>query len=429
MNPSVPLPRRPLPLPNFFSLSTVAAALAAVNSLAAIGPTDWPAWRGPTRDGIAAPGQTPPVRWSEAENIVWRTPVPGRGHSSPTVVGDRIYLATADVEKQTQRVLCFERATGRPVWDTVVHQGNLDRGGHANTSQASASVACDGERLYINFLNGKAVHSTALDLDGKILWTQKVGDFVTHQGFAASPVLHESLVLVSADNKGGGTIAGLDRRTGRVVWSQSRPKIPNYTSPSVLQVAGRTQMVVAGCNLVSSFNPLDGTKLWEIAGSTEECVVTAVTDGERIFVGGGYPKNHTMAVLGDGSGKVAWQNTARVYVPSMIVDGGYVYAVMDAGLAVCWKSDTGEEKWKERLGGDFYASPVRVGNRMYATNQRGVTFVFEATPERFQLLSQNTLGNEAFASPSICGNRVYLRAAQTGDERREFLFCIGANAN
>ena len=136
-----------------------------------------------------------------------------------------------------------------------------------------------------------------------------------------------------------------------------------------------------------------------------------------------------MAVLGDGSGKVAWQNTARVYVPSMIADGGYVYAVMDAGLAVCWKSDTGEEKWKERLGGDFFASPVRVGNRMYATNQRGVTFVFEATPERFQLLSQNTLGNEAFASPSICGSRVYLRAAQTGDDRREFLYCIGANAN
>ncbi len=390
---------------------------------------NWPAWRGPTRDGIAAAGQTPPIRWSESDNIVWRASIPGRGHSSPTVVGNRIYLATADQEKQTQRVLSFDRNSGRLVWDTVVHQGSLDTAGHRNTSQASSTVAYDGERLYINFLNGKAIHTSALDLQGRVLWQQTVGDFVTHQGFASSPVIHESVVLVTADHKGGGRLVGLDRRSGKVLWQHSRPKIANYTSPSIVRAAGRTQMVVAGCNLLSSFDPVTGAKLWEMEGSTEECVVTAVTDGERVFVSGGYPKNHTVAVQADGSGKVVWQNTARVYVPSMIVQEGYLYAVTDAGMAVCWKSDTGEERWKERLGGEFYSSPVRVGQRIYVTNLGGTTSVFEATPNRFKLIAQNQLGNEVYASPAICGNRIYMRVAKTGEGRQEFLYCIGSPSN
>jgi outer membrane protein assembly factor BamB len=132
-----------------------------------------------------------------------------------------------------------------------------------------------------------------------------------------------------------------------------------------------------------------------------------------------------VALNADGSGTVAWSNTARVYVPSMIVKEGHLYAVMDAGLAVCWKSDTGEELWKERLGGDFFASPVMVGDRMYATSVRGVTSVFEATPGRFRLLAQNQLGDETYASPSICGDRVYLRTAHTGNGRAEYVYCIG----
>lgn len=410
------------------ALCLTTAWLAAPGSHGASATADWPAWRGPTRDGIAAKSAAlPPVKWSATENIVWKAPLPGRGHGSPTVVGQRIYLATADTEQQNQRVLCFDRTDGHTVWDTVVHRGGLDQAGHRNTSQASSTVAFDGDRLFIHFLNNKAIHTTALDLDGRILWQQTVGDFVTHQGFASSPVVHGSVVLATADHKGGGTIAGLDRATGSILWKQSRPKIANYTSPSVLQLAGKTQMVVAGCNLVSSFNPVSGEKLWEIAGSTEECVVTAVTDGTRVFVSGGYPKNHTMAVMGDGSGTIAWQNNARVYVPSMIVEDGHVYAVLDAGMAVCWKSDTGEERWKERLGGDFYASPVRIGQRMYAINQAAVLSVYEATPERFQLLAQNKLEDEAFASPAICGGRLYLRVAKTGETRQEFLYCIGSD--
>lgn len=393
---------------------------------AAIAATDWPAWRGPTRDGLAAPGQSPPIQWSETENVLWKVPLPGRGHSSPTVVGERIYLATADPVTKSQSVLCLDRKSGKLLWQSEVHAANAESGKHGNSSAASSTVACDGERLFINFLNAGAVHTSALDLTGKVLWQRKVCDFVAHQGFASSPVLHAALVLVAADHRGGGVIAALDQKTGAPVWSEARPKLPNYTTPAIVQAGGRTQMVLAGCNLLTSLDPLTGKKLWEVAGSTEECVVTMVTDGVRVFAGGGYPKNHTVAVLADGSGTVAWQNTARVYVPSMIVQAGHLYAVMDAGVAACWKSDTGEELWKERLGGDFFASPVRVDDRIYASNVSGKTFVFTATPKGFQILAQNQLGEEAYASPVICGSRVYLRVATKGTARQEFLYCIGS---
>jgi outer membrane protein assembly factor BamB len=395
---------------------------------AALAPTDWPAWRGPTRDGLAAPGQSPLIQWSETENVLWKAPLPGRGHSSPTVVGERIYLATADPVKKSQSVLCLDRKSGKLLWQSEVHAANAESGKHGNSSAASSTVACDGERLFINFLNAGAVHTSALDLTGKVLWQRKVCDFVAHQGFASSPVLHAALVLVAADHRGGGVVAALDQKTGAPVWSESRPKLPNYTTPAIVQAGGRTQMVLAGCNLLTSLDPLTGKKLWEVAGSTEECVVTMVTDGVRVFAGGGYPKNHTVAVLADGSGTVAWQNTARVYVPSMIVQAGHLYAVMDAGVAACWKSDTGEELWKERLGGDFFASPVRVGDRIYASNLSGKTFVFTATPKSFQLLGQNQLGEEAYASPVICDSRIYLRVATKGAARQEFLYCIGTPA-
>src|SRR5205085_1319078 len=207
-------------------LWTIAPARSA--SAATLTPdpaADWPEWRGPTKDGIAASGQAPPVEWSETNNVLWKAPIPGHGHGSPTVVGDRLYLATADRAKPNQSVLCIERATGKLLWQTEVHGGQPDAGKHSNSSAASSTVACDGRRLFINFLNQGAVHTCALDLDGKVLWQRKLCDYVTHQGFGSSPVLYESLVLVSADHRSGGVIAGLDRTTGRVAWSVTRPKI------------------------------------------------------------------------------------------------------------------------------------------------------------------------------------------------------------
>jgi outer membrane protein assembly factor BamB len=423
-------PPRPLPYALLFALCCQTLSLGAQPAAPPHGQraataSDWPAWRGPSADGQAAEGQSVPVRWSETENIVWRAEIRGRGHSSPTVVGAHIYLATADLEKEEQLVVCYERATGKLAWETIVHKGDIDMGGHRNGSQASSTVAWDGERLYINFLNNRAVHTSALDTNGKLLWQTRVSDFQIHQGFGSSPVVYQSVVLVTADHRGGGKISGLNKQTGQILWQQERPKVANYASASVLHVAGKTQAILAGCNLVAGYDPLSGRKLWELEGSTEETVVTAVTDGARVFVGGGYPKNHTLAVEADGSGKIAWQNATRVYVPSMLVKDGHLYAVLDSGQAVCWQSDTGEELWREKVDRDFYGSPVMLGTRIYATNQHGITSVFEATPKQFKLLAQNALGDECFSSPSICGDRIYLRSAKKGDRRQEYLWSIG----
>ncbi|MBC8289749.1 MAG: PQQ-binding-like beta-propeller repeat protein [Planctomycetes bacterium] len=388
---------------------------------------DWPWWRGPNRNGIADANQSPPMQWGEKKNILWETLVPGRGHGSPIVVGNRVYLTTADEQAQVQSVLCFEHDTGKVVWKTDVHKGGLTKKGNKRSSQASSAVACDGRRIFANFLNKDSIVTTALDLSGNQIWQQKIADYTVHQGYGSSPTVHGMHVFVTADNKGGnGVVACLNRLDGRINWKNTRPKTPNYSSPIIFKIGGQEQLLLTGCNLVSSFDPGSGRKLWEIPGATTECVTSTVTDGTHIYTSGGYPKNHVAAVKADGSGKVVWENKTRVYVPSMVVSKGYLYAVADAGIAYCWKSDTGEEMWKQRLGGTFNASPVVVGDRIFATNEAGTTFIFTASPDGFEKLGENSLGDAIFATPTYCHDRIFMRAVKSGSEgRQEVLYCIG----
>jgi outer membrane protein assembly factor BamB len=387
---------------------------------------DWPWWRGPDRDGVADGRQEPPLTWSATENVVWKSPVPGRGHGSPIVVGDQVFLTAADHERQTQLVLCYDRRSGKLLWRTEVHRGGFTTAGNAKSSLASSTPACDGQRVFVNFLHDGAVWTTALSRTGERLWQTKVGDFVVHQGFGSSPALYGPLVLVSADHKGGGVLPALERTSGKVVWQHERPKLANYTSPIILRADGRDQLVLTGCDLVSGFEPLTGKKLWEVRGATTECVTSVVTDGKLVFTSGGYPRNHVSAVRADGSGMVVWENKERVYVPSMLVRGGHLYAVTDGGFAVCWKCDSGQEVWRGRLDGTFSASPVLVGERIYAVNEAGHGFVFRATPAKFDLVAENHLGDEVLATPTFCGGRVYLRVAVHKDgQRQEMLYCVG----
>jgi outer membrane protein assembly factor BamB len=387
---------------------------------------DWPWWRGPLRNGTAQADPKIPTKWSATENVVWKKPVPGRGQSSPILSGAHLYLTTSDEKTGSQSVLCYDRKTGESIWAVEVHKSGAMRK-NDKASAAGASVATDGERVYVNFANSGAVYTTALARDdGKQLWQTNLGDYAIHQGYASSPALYQSLVIVSADSKGDGSVAGLDRKSGQIVWKQSRPKVPNYSSPVLLRIEGRDQAILTGCDLVSSYDPLTGKVLWETAGATTECVTSTVTDGKHVFTSGGYPKNHLSAVVADGSGKLAWETKDRVYVPSFVIRDGYLYGVLDAGVAACWKSDTGKEGWKQRLGGTFSASTVLVGDKVYATNEAGETFIFAADPAKFTEVAKNKLGNEAFATPTIAGGRIYHRVAdQVEGKRQEMLYCLG----
>ena len=395
-----------------------------VNDQLTVHPADWPWWRGPARNGIANPDQEPPLRWSETESVAWKSPVPGRGHGSPIVVGPHVYLATADEQRGSQSVLCYDRKSGKLLWQTEIHaSGALWK--NQKASGASTTLACDGERLFVSFPNSNAVFTTALSRDGKQLWQTKITDYVEHQGFGSSPALYQSLVIVAADNKGGGAIAALQRATGKVVWKHERPKTPNYPSPVLLHIAGRDQLLLTGCDLISSFDPLTGATIWEIPGATTECVTSTVTDGRHIYTSGGYPRNHMSAIAADGSGTIVWENGDRIYVPSMLCRDGYLYGVLDAGVAACWKSDTGKEVWKARLEGNFSSSPVLVGDLIYATNETGTTFIYRASPDKFERVGINKLGDEVLSTPAICGSRIYTRVAQFVDGRRqEMLYCL-----
>lgn len=390
-----------------------------------VGAGDWPWWRGPQRNGAANPDQQPPTEWSATQNVAWKSPVPGRGDSSPTVFGKHVFLATADEQQETQSVLCYDRQSGKPLWETVVHRGGLMRKNEKSTA-ASSTVACDGESVFINFANSSAVYVTALSVAGQQQWQTKIADYRIHQGYGASPAIYQSLVIAAADSHAGGSLTALDRKTGVIAWKHDRPKEPNYTSPIILNVAGRDQLFLTGCNLFSSFDPRTGAPLWEVPGATTECVTSTVTDGERVFCSGGYPKNHLAAVLADGSGKLAWETKDRVYVPSLLARNGHLFGVLDAGVAVCWKSDTGDEAWKKRLGGEFSASPVLVNDTIYATSENGETFVFRADPAKFEQIAVNKLGDHAMASPSICGGRIYMRVTEEVDgKQQEMLYCLG----
>lgn len=387
--------------------------------------TDWPWWRGPNRNGIASADQTPPLKWGETENVVWKSPIPGKGYGSPVVVGERIYLATAEIEEQVQSVLCYDNSSGKLLWKCPVHEGGLKIEGNNKASLASATVACDGERLLINFLNSGSIYTSAVSLEGELLWQTEISPYVVHQGYGSSPAIYDDLVIVTADNKGGGAIAGLNRVTGKIVWKKKRPDTPNYPSPIIYQIDGKDQVFLTGCNLVTSFDPLSGEKNWEIEGATTECVTSTVTDGVHIFTSGGYPKNHVAAVKADGSG-VVWEKSVRTYVPSMIVQEGHLFAVTDRGVAMCWESATGKEIWKGRLRGTFSSSPVLVGDHFYVTNEEGKTFIFSANTEKFELIGENQLGDHVFATPTFCNSHIYMRLAKLNEEsRQEYLYKLG----
>ncbi|MFM7519484.1 MAG: PQQ-binding-like beta-propeller repeat protein [Planctomycetota bacterium] len=407
------------------ALLPAALATADAPRLPGIGADDWPWWRGPTHDGVAATGQEIPTTWSADRGIAWMAEIPGRGNGSPTVIGDAVYVATCDEATGSQSVIAYDRATGATRWQRQVHAAGAMRK-HERSTGASGTVSGDGERLFIAFPNDGAVVVNCLSRGGDVVWRHRLCDYLIHQGYGASPLVHGDTVIVVADHKGGGAVAALDRATGTVRWRRDRPPAPNYSSPIVHRLFGRDQLVLIGCDAVTSHDPATGAVFWERPGATTECVTTPVTDGTRIYTSGGYPRNHVAAIRADGSATLDWENGERVYVPSLLVRDGYLYGILDAGIAACWDAATGKERWKQRLGGNASASPVLVGDTILATDESGTTRLFKAAPERFEAVGENTLGDECFASPAVCGGRIYLRVAFHGaDGRREKLVCIG----
>jgi outer membrane protein assembly factor BamB len=388
-------------------------------------PADWPWWRGPAWDGKSRDRRAI-TTWGPTKNVVWKANVPGRGHSSPVVCGGRVFLTTADEAAQKQFILAFDRKTGRPLWSTLAHEGGFLRLNPKN-SQASATPACDGTRVYSAFVNRGGLHVTATDLDGKILWQKKAGAFESEHGYGSSPVLYGPLVIVNGDSLRGCFVAALEARSGKVVWKADRKttgRHGSYATPLVARLAGRPQLILTGMGEVSSYDPDTGKLLWACAGPAEVTACTPACDDTVVFATGGFPEKHIVAVRADGAGDVTkshllWDSTKGVsYVPSPVYHAGRLYVVNDGGVATCFEAKTGRPVWQGRLPAGFSASPVLVGDLLYAASESGNTFVLRAGP-RFEVVAESSLGEGIMATPAVCGGQVFLRTAG-------HLYCLGS---
>jgi outer membrane protein assembly factor BamB len=381
---------------------------------------DWPWWRGPSRDNHSSDA-TCPTEWSERNNIVWKTAIPGRGHSSPIVSGQRVFVTSADENVERQFVVALDRGNGSMLWEKTLHDKNFPAK-HADNSHASSTPATDGTRLFVVFANNQAIHVTALDFTGQILWQKEAGPHGGggSHGYGSSPALWGPYVFVNDDTPAGGWIAALNRETGDIGWRMTRRTgMGSYGSPNIWEPDGKPMVVLVGNGGVSAYAPRDGHILWEQTGLGEASGNTATTSPNLVFASSGYPRRNLIALRGDGT--VAWKKENKdefPYPPSMLWNDKHLFIVSDSGMATCYQADTGELKWKERLKGGYYSSPLLVGGEIYACGRNGETEIFKASPNGFVETAHNKLDDGINASPAACGGQLFIRT-------EKHLYCIG----
>jgi len=404
---------------------------------------NWPGWRGPRGDGSSLDTNVP-VSWdvSTGENVCWQIDVPGKGHSSPIVWDNRVFL-TSCLESSKQRVLlCLDRESGSILWTRAVFDGPLETV-HSRNSRASGTPATDGESIFVAFMrtDGEKIPApnvgsprditrgemvvAAYDLDGNQKWLAERGDFISAHGFCTCPVIYGDLLIVNGDHDGNSYVAALDKQTGEQRWRLERKHgVRSYVTPIIREIDGRTQMVFSGSQRIISLDPGDGSLHWSIEGPTEQFVASMVYDGRLFYMTCGFPDYFVMGVRPDGSGdvtssSVAWKSTsARCYVPSPVVLGGYLVVADDRGTANCFDAATGERHWQGRFGKGFSASLVHSGGLVYLIAQDGETTVLRPGVEP-DVVARSSVGEYVSASPAISDGRLFIRG-------EESLFCLSS---
>jgi len=403
----------------------LAISLLSPASTSPVAAENWPAWRGPHGDGTCIETQAP-TEWSATQNVVWKTAVPGLGHSSPIVWGDRVFTATAFPEREERALVCFDRGTGKLLWSRTVLNAPLEHKNGEN-SFASCTPATDGERVYVAFLEVKQIAMAAFDFNGKPLWLVRPGEFQNDHGFSSSPVLYDDKVILSAQGKQGNFLVALSRVDGHTVWKNALENPSNsFGQPLVRSLAGRPQLVLCGDKAVTSFDPRSGDRLWFAENASTDFVITPVYNEQAglLLSSSSWPKKELQAIKPDGSGnvtetKIVWKSMAGApYVPSPIAVGRFFLTVVDGGNEIhCIEAATGQSLWREPLG-HTHASPVTVGGLVYFLNDAGVTHVIKPG-EKFERIAANDLGEKCFASPAVSGGQIFVRGATN-------LYCIGA---
>jgi len=377
----------------------------------------WPGWRGPRGDGTCVEKDVP-TNWDPA-GALWKVELPGQGHASAIVWGERVCTATALPATKERVLLCLDRVSGKILWQQTVVQGPLEKINKEN-SYASGTPATDGERVYATFRVGDDIVVAAHDLaGGKQLWLVRPGTHTGEWGFSNEPVLYKDKVIVDGDGKGDSFLIALSRTDGKTLWRVNRTnKGISYSAPLIRELAGRTQLIQCGDRCVASFDPDTGAQLWTVDGPSQEFVATPVYSERAglVFVSSSWPKQILLAIRPDGRGDVTethvvWRNDKGApYVPSMIVAGDYLLTINNRGVAFCYEAATGNVLWQEKLG-RHHASPVLVDGLVFFINDDGQINVVKPGPQ-FERVAQYELGESCYASPAISDGQVFLRGFQ-----------------
>lgn len=388
----------------------------------------WSDFRGPNGNGVVVADAQIPLEWSRTKNVDWRCELPGNGWSCPVVGNGRIYLTTAiakGAETSEKRkdieyalaLLVVDAATGELLKSFPIMEQTADRspGVHSKNSHASPTPILKNDRIFVHF----GYQGTAcLDLDGKTQWINRDLYFTPTHGNGGTPILVGKNLIFTCDGDNEPKIVALNADTGDIAWQTPRPvkakKTFSFCTPTAIEVDGKIQVIAPGSDCVLALDPTTGETIWDVRYDGYSVVPKPVYDGKLVFVSTSFDNSKLLAIRPTGRGivtdtHVEWQLDRNISkTPSMIVHDGLVYCVSDDGIAICVDAESGEVVYRNRLGGNFSASPLLSGDRLYFTNEAGMTTVVRAGRE-FEVLSENDLGERTLASFAVVDSSLLIR--------------------
>jgi outer membrane protein assembly factor BamB len=403
------------------------ATLTILNTLllasASLANDDWPQFRGPTQQGHSDSTGVP-LEWSESQGVVFKTPIPGEGWSSPVVLGEQVWMTTATQGGRSLRAVCVDRNTGKIVHDVEVFSlSKLDPKNEFN-SYASPTPVLETGRVYVSFGN---YGNACLDAKtGRPIWKSTELKLDHKEGPGSSPVLYKNLFILHCDGTDVQYVAALDKETGRLAWKTPRrtdfgnkpPDIRKaYDVPLIVTEGGRDRMISVSAYRVFCYDPADGREIWSFAIPGFSVVPRPVYGDGVVYVCTGYMQSELWAVKVGADEKVTdasvlWKTKQGVpFKPSILLAGPRLYMVSDNGIARCLDAKNGEQVWQKRLEGKYTASPVCAEGRVYFFSEEGLTTVIAADAEAKQpnVLAENELDGRFMASPAIAGKSMFLR--------------------
>jgi outer membrane protein assembly factor BamB len=388
---------------------------------------NWPQFRGPNSQGRSSETGVALV-WSATENVAWKTPLPGQSWSSPIVWQDTVFVTTATDEGRSCRVLALDRKKGKIHWDREVFQQSLLGRKEGRNTFATPTPATDGERVYACFFDGSFA---ALDFGSKVLWTNRDYPFYSQHGLGTSPILQGDLLIMARDGSSNGDdkalgwqrpwdqafLIALDAKSGQERWKARRglSRISHCVPTIWAAPDGSAQVVSEAGDVVQGFDVRTGERRWSSQVIGEGKVPSTVIGGGLVFTAGGWGGRESIKAfkLGGqgelGTNNLVWELKGSMpKVPSMLYVAGRLFAITDTGTASCIVADTGEVLWKEKLSGNYSASPIAVEGRIYFTSDSGETTVVPAAP-RFEVLARNPINEKVQASLAVSQGQIFIR--------------------